>query len=151
MYTSRAVEAIERGAQVAGRSLEAIDRPQLILTSIDFDRRRAFDRLRPLIAQYLAAQPALMRACGLPHDLLDEMTQVFVPLKRINERAERQAAIDRAAAIVPDEVISQLAAVGTPSEVRAGVDQYIAAGCTCPVVAAPGGDFKVLIDTFATR
>jgi len=150
-YTARAVEAIGRGAQVGGRAIDAIDRPQLILTSIDFDRRHAFDRLRPLVAQVLAAYPALMRACGAPPDLLEEIRQVMTPNRRSADPAGRAEAIDRAATIVPDEVISELAAVGTPSEVRARVESYRAAGCTCPVLAAPGGDFALLIDTFATR
>lgn len=40
-YNERAIDAIKRGAYKAGRKLEDIDRPQLIVASIDEDADKA--------------------------------------------------------------------------------------------------------------
>jgi 5,10-methylenetetrahydromethanopterin reductase len=58
--------------------------------------------------------------------------------------------IERAMELVPDEVVQLITASGTPEECVRKVDQYIAAGCTCPVLY-PLGDVKLMIDAFATR
>ena len=39
-YNVEAIEALERGAAQAGRTVDDIDRPQLVVCSIDRDRRR---------------------------------------------------------------------------------------------------------------
>ena len=38
---------------------------------------------------------------------------------------------------------------GTPEEVRAKVREYVASGCTCPVLYPLGDDVRLMIDTFA--
>jgi 5,10-methylenetetrahydromethanopterin reductase len=52
-------------------------------------------------------------------------------------------------AIVPDEIVQMITAAGTPEEVRAKVDEYVAAGCTCPILYPLGDDVHLMIDTFA--
>jgi len=42
-YNERAIARIEAGAQKAGRSLEDVDRPQLVVVSMDEDRAKALD------------------------------------------------------------------------------------------------------------
>jgi len=51
---------------------------------------------------------------------------------------------------VPDELVLETTATGTPEEVKSRVDEYIARGCTCPVLY-PLGDPHLMIDTFATE
>jgi 5,10-methylenetetrahydromethanopterin reductase len=46
-------------------------------------------------------------------------------------------------------LILRITASGTPEEARAKVAEYIKNGCTCPVLYPVGGDYKLLIDTFA--
>ena len=41
-----------------------------------------------------------------------------------------------------------LTASGTPDEARAKVAEYVAAGCTCPILY-PLGDVRAMIDAFA--
>ncbi len=42
-YNREALEALEAGARRAGRSLDDLDRPQLVVCSVDHDRRKAFE------------------------------------------------------------------------------------------------------------
>ena len=40
-------------------------------------------------------------------------------------------------------------ASGTPDECRAKVREYVAAGCTCPILYPLGDDVDAMIDAFA--
>jgi 5,10-methylenetetrahydromethanopterin reductase len=42
-----------------------------------------------------------------------------------------------------------ITASGTPDEVRAKVDEYVASGCTCPILYPLADDVHLMIDTFA--
>ncbi len=141
-YNAEAMAALERGAKVAGRKLDDIDRPQLIVASVDRDRKKALDSARRLVTQYLGQQPHIMKASGVSQELLDEIGQVLTW-----PATEEQ--IERAMALVPDDVVQLITASGTPEEVRAKVREYVANGCTCPVLYPLGEDVKLMIDTFA--
>ncbi|HLQ10231.1 MAG TPA: LLM class flavin-dependent oxidoreductase, partial [Ktedonobacteraceae bacterium] len=56
-YNHDALKHIEIGAKKAGRTLDDVDRPQLIVCSIDHDHHRAVQAAKELITQYLAQQP----------------------------------------------------------------------------------------------
>jgi 5,10-methylenetetrahydromethanopterin reductase len=142
-YNAEAMDYLERGAQVAGRSVESIDRPQLVVTSVDRDRKKALDNARKLVTQYLGQQPHIMKASGVSPELLNDIAQVLTW-----PATEEQ--IERAMTLVPDDVVQLITASGTPEEVRAKVREYIAAGCTCPVLYPLGDDVKLMIDTFAS-
>ncbi len=141
-YNAEALDALEQGAKVAGRSIDAIDRPQLIVASVDRDRKKALDGARTLVTQYLGQQPHIMKASGVSQELLDEIGQVLTW-----PATEEQ--IERAMALVPDDVVQLITASGTPEEVRAKVREYVASGCTCPVLYPLGDDVRLMIDTFA--
>jgi 5,10-methylenetetrahydromethanopterin reductase len=57
--------------------------------------------------------------------------------------------IQKAKHLVPEELILRITASGTPDEARTKVAEYVKNGCTCPVLYPVGGDYKLLIDTFA--
>jgi 5,10-methylenetetrahydromethanopterin reductase len=141
-YNNEAIAALEQGAKVAGRSIDAIDRPQLVVASVDRDRKKALDGARKLVTQYLGQQPHIMKASGVSQELLDEIAQVLTW-----PATEEQ--IERAMALVPDDVVQLITASGTPEEVRAKVREYVANGCTCPVLYPLGDDVRLMIDTFA--
>ncbi|HRE48769.1 MAG TPA: LLM class flavin-dependent oxidoreductase [Aggregatilineales bacterium] len=140
-YNSEALAALEQGAKVGGRRLDAIDRPQLVVASVDHDRKRALDNARKLVTQYLGQQPHIMKASGVSQELLDEIGHVLTW-----PATEEQ--IEQAMALVPDDVVQLITASGTPEECRAKVREYVAAGCTCPILYPLGDDVKLLIDTF---
>src|SRR5262249_42964339 len=143
-YNRQAMEHLRVGAQRAGRSVESIDRPQLIICSLDEDRGRALDGARELVTQYLGQQPHIMKASGVSQELLDEIGRA------LTWPAEEHQ-IREAMRLVPDEVVQLITASGAPEECRAKVREYIEAGCTCPVLYPLGDDVRAMIDAFSTK
>ena len=141
-YNVGALEALERGAAKAGRTLDDIDRPQLIVCSVDDDRQAALDGARLLVTQYLGQQPHIMKASGVPQELLDEIGKVLTWPATHDE-------VVAASKLVPDDIVQMITASGTPDEVRAKVDEYVASGCTCPILYPLADDVHKMIDTFA--
>ena len=99
-YNAEAMAALARGAAKAGRTVDDIDRPQLVVCSIDRDRQAALDGARLMVTQYLGQQPHIMKASGVPQELLDEIGQVLT-WPATHERGRRgqpaRARRDRAA------------------------------------------------------
>ncbi len=141
-YNDRALELLERGAHKAGRSLEDIDRPQLVVCSVDLDHDRAIDTTRELLTQYLAQQPHIAQASGVSKQVVTEIQSI------LGWPATREQ-IRRAKHLVPEDLINRITASGTPQEARAKVEEYRKRGCTCPILYPVGGDVRLLIDTFA--
>jgi 5,10-methylenetetrahydromethanopterin reductase len=52
-------------------------------------------------------------------------------------------------ALVPDEVVQMLTASGTADECRAKVREYVASGCTSPILYPLGDDVDAMLETFA--
>lgn len=140
-YNAEAMDALERGAKRAGRSLDDIDRPQLVICSVDHDRKKALDAARKMMTQYLGQQPHLMKASGVSQALLDEIHQVLTWPATEEE-------IENAMHLVPDDVVQMCTASGSPAEVKAKVREYIDHGATCPILY-PLGDPRLMIDIFA--
>ena len=141
-YNATALEHLAAGAARSGRSVEDVDRPQLVVCSLDQDRDRALDRARELVTQYLGQQPHIGKASGVDQSLLDEIGKVLTWPASEEE-------IHRAMKLVPDEVVQMITASGTPDECRAKVREYVEAGCTCPVLYPLGDDVDAMIDAFA--
>lgn len=140
-YNAQALAALAVGAEKAGRSVDDIDRPQLVVCSVDRDRDVALDRSRELLTQYLGQQPHIMKASGVDPALIEEIGKV------LTWPAEREE-IRRAMRLVPDDVVQQITASGSPEECRAKVAEYVEAGSTCPVLYPLGDDVRLMIDTF---
>ena len=140
-YNRRALEALAAGAETSGRALDEIDRPQLVVCSLDDDREAALDAARLLVTQYLGQQPHIMAASGVPSSLLDEIGAV------LTWPATHEQVV-AASKLVPDEVVQMLCAAGTADECRAKVAEYVRSGCTQPVLY-PLGDVDATIAAFA--
>lgn len=141
-YNDKALELLEAGAKLSGRTLEDIDRPQLVVCSVDEDHDKAIDTTRELLTQYLAQQPHIAKASGVSQDVVAEIQSI------LGWPATKEQ-IRKAKHLVPEELILHITASGTPEEARAKVDEYRKHGCTCPILYPVGGDVKLLIDTFA--
>ena len=141
-YNLDAVAALERGAAKSGRTVEDIDRPQLVVCSVSRDRKAALDGARLLVTQYLGQQPHIMKASGVPEELLDEIGSVLSWPATHDE-------VVAASGLVPDEIVQMITASGTPEECRSKVAEYVAAGCTSPILYPLGPDVRLMIDTFA--
>jgi 5,10-methylenetetrahydromethanopterin reductase len=141
-YNARAMEALEKGTAKAGRTMDDVDRPQLVVCSMDDDRDGALDAARLLVTQYLGQQPHIMKASGVPTELLDEIHKVLTWPATHDQ-------VVAASKLVPDEVVQLITASGTPDECRAKVAEYMASGCTCPVLYPLGADVEQMIHEFA--
>jgi 5,10-methylenetetrahydromethanopterin reductase len=140
-YNIEAMELLARGAARAGRSIDDIDRPQLVVCSVHEDRKTALDGARELLTQYLAQQPHIAKASGVKPEVVQQIQATLGwPATKEQVRAAMK--------YVPDELVQHITASGTPAEVKAKVRQYIRYGATCPILY-PLGDVKLMIDTFA--
>jgi 5,10-methylenetetrahydromethanopterin reductase len=140
-YNAQAMEHLAAGADRAARSVDDIDRPQLVVCSVHEDRQTALDSARLMVTQYLGQQPHIMKASGVPQSLLDAVGEVLT-WPATHEQVEA------ASKLVPDEVVQMITASGTPDEAREKVADYVRDGCTCPILY-PLGDVNAMIDAFA--
>ena len=141
-YNVRAMAALAEGAARAGRTLDDLDRPQLVVCSLDDDRSVALDRARELVTQYLGQQPHIGKASGVSDELLAEIGAILTWPATPEQ-------IEHAMALVPDDVVQLISASGTPEECRRKVQEYVDSGCTCPVLYPLGDDVEAMIDSFA--
>ena len=141
-YNDKALELLEKGAKKAGRTLADIDRPQLIVCSVDEDHDKAIEYTKELLCQYLAQQPHIAKASNVSAEVINNI-QATLGWPATKEQ------INKAKHFVPDELVHKITASGTPAEARAKVAEYTKRGCTCPILYPVGGNFKLLIDTFA--
>ncbi|HCU81175.1 MAG: LLM class flavin-dependent oxidoreductase [Chloroflexi bacterium] len=140
-YNDRAMQQLEDGAKRAGRHLDEIDRPQLIVCSVHDDRAKAIEGAKTLLTQYLAQQPHIAQASGVSADIVEKVQQI------LGWPASKDQIIE-AMQYVPDEFVLSISATGTPDEVRERVNEYVKSGCTCPILY-PLGDPYLMMDTFA--
>jgi 5,10-methylenetetrahydromethanopterin reductase len=142
-HNDRALELIEKGARKSGRKLEDLERPQLIVCSVDLDHDKAIEASKMLLCQYLAQQPHIARSSGVSQDVVNEIQSI------LGWPATKEQ-INKAKHLVPDELVLRITASGTPDEACAKVQEYIKRGATSPILYSAGGNMKILIDTFAS-
>src|SRR5512147_1275535 len=53
-YNDNALELLNKGLEKSGRKMEDFDRPQLVVCSVDHDRKKAIEAAKVLLTQYLA-------------------------------------------------------------------------------------------------
>jgi 5,10-methylenetetrahydromethanopterin reductase len=140
-YNNPALEHLRIGAQRGGRDFEKIDRPQLVVCSVHQDKAAALDGARALLTQYLAQQPHIAKASGVSDDVVKQIQNI------LGWPATKEQ-IQEAMKFVPDELVQRITASGTPEEVKAKVREYVAHGCTCPILY-PLGDPYLMIDVFS--
>lgn len=141
-YNDKAMELLDKGLKKSGRKMDDFDRPQLIVCSVDESHEKAIDYTKMLLCQYLAQQPHIAKASNVSDDVIQKI-QAILGWPATKEQ------IMKAKDLVPDDLVHKITASGTPSEAKAKVAEYIKRGCTCPILYPVGGNFKLLIDTFA--
>lgn len=130
-YVRRSIERIRVGAARTGRDPGRIDLTIGLVTSVDEDAELARNRVRPLIAMYLARFPNIARETGYDERYLD----------RVREKVE-EGGPGAGAKLVTKEVVDDLAVAGTPEHARRRVAEYRRAGISCPVLFAVGPDLS---------
>ena len=142
-YNDPALEHLRIGAQRGGRTLDDLDRPQLVVCSVHHDKAAALDGARALLTQYLAQQPHIAKASGVSGDVVNQIQNI------LGWPATKEQ-IKEAMRFVPDDLVQRITATGTPEEVKAKVEEYIAHGCTCPILY-PLGDPYLMIEIFSQQ
>jgi 5,10-methylenetetrahydromethanopterin reductase len=142
-YIRQAVELVRKGAEKAGKTLDDVDRPELLVCCLsDDDPEAALLEGKALVAYYLGTEPHIMEASNVDVGLIKKV-QEFVGWPA-TERDYR-----RAARLIPDAVVRNLMAVGTTPQCRDKVAEYIDAGVTCPILYPMMDDIKPVVDAFA--
>ena len=126
-YVRRSIERIETGARAVGRDAGEIDLAIGLVTSVDDDADAARNRVRPLIAMYLARFPNIARETGYGEEYLERV-----------RREVRERGLEAGGRLIPEEVVDDLAAAGTPGHVRDRIGEYRSAGIRCPVLFTVG-------------
>lgn len=140
-YNDQALDLLDRGARQAGRKLEDIDRPQLVVCAVDHDENKARYDAKWLLTQYLAQQPHIAKASNTPQHIVEKIQSV------LGWPATKEQ-ISRAMEFVPDDLVDRLTASGTPEQARSKVMQYIKHGATCPILYPMSEDVRLMIDKF---
>ncbi len=142
-YIEEAVEQLAEGARRAGKTIEDIDRPELLVCSLsDDDPGAAIMEGKKLLAYYLGTEPHIMKASRVDPDLVARVQEVVGWPATEDDYA-------KAAHLIPDEVARTVMAVGSSDDCRETVAQYIEAGVTCPILFPMMEDIRPVVDAFA--
>ncbi len=142
-YIKRALQLVDKGAQKSGRTLKDLDLPELMVVSLcDQDPARALHEGKKLAAYYFATEPHIMKASGVSEEIAEKA-------KALMSWPATEADYERASAVIPEEIVRNIMAVGTAEECRAKVKEFSDAGVTCPILYPLMGNIKEVIDAFA--
>jgi len=142
-YIRNAVKLVEAGAKKAGKTLEEVDRPELLVCCLsDEHPEQAMTEAKKVAAYYFATEPHIMKASGVSNELLEKVQSIM------GWPATEEEYI-KASKVIPDEVVRNIMAVGTTKECQDKVKEYIDAGVTCPILYPMMDDIKPVVDAFA--
>lgn len=142
-YIREAVKLVEKGAHKARKTIEEIDRPELLVCCLsDKAPDAAMLEGKKLAAYYFATEPHIMKASSVSEELLEKVQSIM------GWPATEEDYI-KASKVIPDEVVRNIMAVGTTKECQEKVAQYIDAGVTCPILYPMMDDIKPVVDAFA--
>jgi alkanesulfonate monooxygenase SsuD/methylene tetrahydromethanopterin reductase-like flavin-dependent oxidoreductase (luciferase family) len=136
-----AVDHLSAGAARAGRSVKEIEIASLLPASVARDRKTAYDRVRPVLAFYVRYFPRYQRVA--------REAGFDAAVDAIAEASKRGDA-ERTLAAVPDEMVAQLTASGTPADLRERIAEYRRSGMALPILmpAVSGPDSMAnVVDT----
>ena len=142
-YIRDAIARVNTGAQRAGRSIDDIDLPELIVVSMsDEDPDEALHEGKKLAAYYFATEPHIMKASGVSEEIAEKA-------KALMGWPATEEDYERASAVIPDEIVRDIMAVGTAADCRRKVRDYVDAGVSCPIMYPLRGNIREVIDAFA--
>jgi len=142
-YIKHAISLVEKGARKAGKTIQNVDLPELMVVSLsDENPDAALHSGKKLAAYYFATEPHIMKASGVSEEIADKA-------KALMGWPATEDDYERASTVIPEEIVRNIMAVGTAAECRAKVKEYIDAGVTCPILYPLRGNIKEVIDAFA--
>jgi len=142
-YNEKAWESIRRGAEKAHRDPKEIDSPQLVACSMDEDADKAVKLAKSHVTMTMGQQPHIAKASGVSEDLIREVQE------RMGGWPAKPGGIERAAEIVPDEVVQMLTASGSPDDCKKKIKEYMASGCKSPLLLPLSGNVEYVVKSLA--
>jgi len=144
-YNKVALDRLKVGAKKGNRNWQEVDRPQLIVCSLDRDADRALDAARPLVAQYLGQQPHIAKASGVKESLIEEVKSA------LGGWPAKPGGLEKAKQLIDDKLVRLITASGTAEDCLKKVREYEDTGCTCPILYPLGDDVRSMIDAFQVQ
>jgi 5,10-methylenetetrahydromethanopterin reductase len=142
-YNEKAWESIRRGAAKAKRDPAKIDSPQLVACSMDEDADRAVKLAKSHVTMTMGQQPHIAKASGVSDELIKEVQE------RMGGWPAKPGGIERATEIVPDDVVRMLTASGSPDDCRKKIKEYMAAGCSSPLLLPLSGNIEYVVKSLS--
>jgi 5,10-methylenetetrahydromethanopterin reductase len=141
-YDVEILKHVEKGARQGGRSLQDIDRPQLLAVSFSLDLEKAYRKARAMVAEYLAMEPHIAIASGVSEKVIEEIRRITGGWPTTKQKLEQVSPL------VEDQTIKRLMAVGDEAQCRRQILEYVRAGCTEPILYPVTGEVLPLIQYF---
>lgn len=134
--------AMERLTAARARSLDpgrSFDIGAFIVTSVDRDAEVARDRVRPLIATYLATFPNIAQETDYPADGLASVRGAF-----------DSGGAEKAGGLIDDHWVDALTVAGTAEDCQRRMDRYRYWGVDLPI-AVPVANVEETVELFAPQ
>jgi alkanesulfonate monooxygenase SsuD/methylene tetrahydromethanopterin reductase-like flavin-dependent oxidoreductase (luciferase family) len=134
------VPEVAAGRERAGRGMEGFDIVAAVPAAVTDDQAGAFQTMRGDLITYwsLPFYRAMIERSGYDADIA-----AF-------DAGMKAGDLDKAEEGISDRFLDALTAIGSPAEVREGIDRYRQAGATSPCVGAvPRTDFAATLDAAA--
>jgi 5,10-methylenetetrahydromethanopterin reductase len=140
-YVRKAIEHLRIG--LGQRRLEEVDRPELVACSLDEDQDKAIDLARPLVTEYLGIEPHIAKMSGVSDSLVRDIKNA------LGGWPPAPGGLERALPMVDDKTVQLLTVSGPAEYCRKKIEEYVDAGCTCPLLCPLGNNIQDTIDAFA--
>ncbi len=129
---------LEKGAKRSGKSLNDINIASYILVSMSEDRKKAMEKVKPMIAFYLSLPifDAILEDIG--------MTDEVAPVSEAYSKGNKEEAFE----YMTEDIIDTFAVAGTPEECREKLEGFVEAGVNEPL-AWPIMDVKEMVNGLA--
>jgi alkanesulfonate monooxygenase SsuD/methylene tetrahydromethanopterin reductase-like flavin-dependent oxidoreductase (luciferase family) len=131
------VPEVRAGRERAGKSLDGFDVVAAVPSAVTDDKASAYETMRNDLLTYwsLPFYRAMIERSGFGDDIA-----------RFDE-AMQAGEVERAKAAISNRFLDDLTAIGSPDEVRAGIQRYAEAGATSPGVGpVPRTDFNATLE-----
>jgi F420-dependent oxidoreductase-like protein len=134
------VPEVRAGRERSGKPVEEFDVVAAVPAAVTDDKAPVYDIMRADLLTYfnLPFYRAMIERSGFGEDIA-----VF-------DEGMKAGDMELAKAAISDRFLAELTAIGSPDDVRAGVERYLAAGATSPGIGAvPRTDFNATLETAA--
>ena len=136
------VPAVRAGREKAGKSMEGFDIVAAVPAAVTEDKEGAYQVMRADLMTYfsLPFYRAMIEGSGFEEDI------------EAYDAGMAEGDIDKAMAGISAFYLDALTAIGSPEDVRAGVERYAQAGATSPCIGpVPRTDFEATLEAAAPK